>query len=371
MNPFETQKQSLPTRRLSLAFSPQWRLWLALSLWLPQLLGGGTETRFRLTQNHLDLRIRYDAGATNPVTLVNRDGDTRTDYLPNESLIVLPEATRLELPEGFETFGPAGAPLWVLQQSPVSEQPFLGISTEGLPTGVFQGTAQLRLLQLGGPGQFFAWQATEFGVLEIAFNSRDGVDVSDVKNLLVGSHEHLNWGFTAPGLYAVTLEASLLLTDGRRLVSPPTPIHFAVEPLPPLPPFEVWQCERFPDLTNPAIIGPNADPDADGYSNLAEFFFGSNPQTPDQHAFCGVEMTAPGDAIPYFVSPSGMTNAVTVAIASRDTLASGTLAPLSEIKVEPTAAPPGQSGSWIRWSATDTGAARRTQRFYELRLQLR
>jgi rhamnogalacturonan endolyase len=45
--------------------------------------------------------------------------------------------------------------------------------------------------------------------------------------------------------------------------------------------FGQWRVAAFPGQTDPLVIGPNADPDRDGGSNLLEYFLASNPNTAD------------------------------------------------------------------------------------------
>jgi autotransporter-associated beta strand protein len=43
--------------------------------------------------------------------------------------------------------------------------------------------------------------------------------------------------------------------------------------------FSQWIATAYPGVSNPAIIGASADPDHDGYSNLDEYFLGTDPTT--------------------------------------------------------------------------------------------
>jgi fibronectin type 3 domain-containing protein len=49
----------------------------------------------------------------------------------------------------------------------------------------------------------------------------------------------------------------------------------------PVQTFSQWIAAYFPGVTDPNIIGPNADPDGDGLTNLEEYFLGTDPAVPD------------------------------------------------------------------------------------------
>lgn len=61
-------------------------------------------------------------------------------------------------------------------------------------------------------------------------------------------------------------------------------------------PFAVWQRATFSaaELANPAISGPDADPDGDGLSNLLERYTGSAPFTANQGVFMSAPVTLEG-----------------------------------------------------------------------------
>ena len=53
-----------------------------------------------------------------------------------------------------------------------------------------------------------------------------------------------------------------------------------------------WQNRYWPGVTDPKIIGPNADPDGDGLSNLLEYALGGDPTKPDDSVLPVVGMDA-------------------------------------------------------------------------------
>lgn len=76
--------------------------------------------------------------------------------------------------------------------------------------------ADVRLLptELDGPGDFFLYITDALGVPNVYWNSADGLDDEDVAVLPPGAHTHLNWAFTEPGEYRLTLSAELDAADG-------------------------------------------------------------------------------------------------------------------------------------------------------------
>lgn len=266
--------------------SPPWRRrcgpWRAA---LAGLLAGGTALASPVvfTHQHIDLRIAYSPAAEPALQLVISDDESlpRTDHDLTNAVLVIAESARLSLPVDLPPLGNAGDPLWVIPASQNPELPYLGVSAEGNPTGVFDGPLQLLLRQVEGPGQFFLWQA-ELGGLQFLMNTRDGVDETDVYFQPVNGHSHLDWGFTTSGVYRLTFQASgRRLGETTNLLSAPATLTLHLLPLPPASPFQRWQAEHWPDAIDPAVIGPDADPDRDGWVNLWEYALGLDPTTSD------------------------------------------------------------------------------------------
>jgi anchored repeat ABC transporter substrate-binding protein len=65
-----------------------------------------------------------------------------------------------------------------------------------------------------GPGDVFAYLTGSFGDTDLYFDSSDGFDASDgydddTVSLPAEAHTHLSWAFTEPGVYSLTLDASV------------------------------------------------------------------------------------------------------------------------------------------------------------------
>lgn len=68
---------------------------------------------------------------------------------------------------------------------------------------------QLSATSLEGPGTMTAYLTESLGQPDIYFSSADGFDGRDSTTLPPAAHTHLNWAFSAPGLYKLTLRAQL------------------------------------------------------------------------------------------------------------------------------------------------------------------
>lgn len=184
-----------------------------------------------LLTDHCDLWIRYQPNETNSVSIVLRSEEDRI-FESIEVVLVVAESAQLSLPAG-TPFGDEGDPIWVLPQSQDPDLLYLGISAERIAPGVFAGAPNFRLKHVEGPGHFFSWQANEFGGLDVKMNSRDGIQEEDKATPVISSHEHLNWGFTAPGVYRVTFQLDARqVGETTNLVSEPATFTFHVLPLP-------------------------------------------------------------------------------------------------------------------------------------------
>jgi anchored repeat ABC transporter substrate-binding protein len=87
----------------------------------------------------------------------------------------------------------------------------LRVRGEGAARGATR-TSDVRLTAtaLEGPGRLAVYLTESLGQTDVYFDSADGfTDAGDTTTLPPAAHTHLNWAFSAPGIYRLTLEAAL------------------------------------------------------------------------------------------------------------------------------------------------------------------
>lgn len=202
-----------------------------------------------LTTEHVDLGLGYTA--LGGWDLHVHDEDNAAEYAPAAALLYASVAARINRPAGaqFDFIGVgAGQQFWLL---PLSQNPnvlFLGIGAEEVETGSFASYLEtdarvnqtaawmkLALREVRGPGEVSLWSNDNFGAPKVWWSSDEGgITASDAAFVVAQSHAHFNWGFTAPGLYEVDVEASAFRGPGATnpTASGVTTYHFGIEAVP-------------------------------------------------------------------------------------------------------------------------------------------
>lgn len=91
---------------------------------------------------------------------------------------------------------------------------WLGLAVRGTGGLARAEDVHLRASKLDGPGDLIVYLTGALGEPVVYFNSADGLDEKDVTVLPPAAHTHLNWAFTKPGVYRLTLSAQ---TQGKPL----------------------------------------------------------------------------------------------------------------------------------------------------------
>ncbi len=317
----------------------------------------------RIFRGHVDIQVTWTAEpppGIGSLSLALNEEEAGVVHSPSNAVVVVAEAARLSIPDGFEVFGPAGGDLWVLPQSPDPNLPYLGFSAEDLPRDYFGDRMEIRLLSVEGPGNFFLWHSDGFGGIQMAMNSKDGIESSDHVQPLVGGHDHYNFGFTANGVHDVSFEVrGIHRATGTNVVSLPQRLRFEVLPLPPSP-WADWILATFPEDPDRWLDLPQGDADSDGASNLEEFLAGTDPRAASASARLAV--SKPENGIVELRFPVVATRAASV-MATMESAPSPAGPWLSEPRF---ALNPTSTALWMR----ETLSAASTARFYRLRLQL-
>lgn len=185
-----------------------------------------------ISSGHVDIGIGYEDKAFD--LHVHQEEPLDQEFAPGEAVFAVGPASAGVSPGGaYVSFlGAAGTPVWILPTAEKEQLPFLGFGTEELTAADWSGNISLSLKAISGPGTFSIWGVSGFGAPELKMSSVNGISADDRLLLVPGSHGHFNVGFSAPGDYRVTLEASgNHLIDGLRSSDPAT-YRFQVVPEP-------------------------------------------------------------------------------------------------------------------------------------------
>jgi surface-anchored protein len=177
----------------------------------------------------LDLEVAFD-GAFEIALL---DEGAMREVEPGDALLQGLPPVKTPVPPGSEfTFlGAEGDPVWILPQAEQEGLLFLGIAGDEISGGTFQGdSVNLKLVGVRGPGNVFLYSEDGFGTPNAPFfDTADGIDGNDVFPVAVGGHSHQNWGFTAPGVYKVAVQAEgVAVAGGQTITSPVAEFTFEV-----------------------------------------------------------------------------------------------------------------------------------------------
>jgi surface-anchored protein len=156
------------------------------------------------------------------------------EYDPADALLRVNSLAQTTVPAGspWSFLGSFGAPVWILPNTSNPGLLFLGFATEEIASGIFSNDeVTMSLRAVTGPGDFSVYNVS-LGNSTVLMNSADGFGTDSIV-FQAGTHQHFNFGFTAPGDYTIAFEASgTLLAGGTFTQSGSVDYNFAVVPEP-------------------------------------------------------------------------------------------------------------------------------------------
>ena len=200
-------------------YSVGWPLWslacfaLSLGVWGWSGTSVLAATQSVMTDGHADMGVAFSPfemeahvhggsvvdGATLPAD---------QEFEPDEVVFLVAHARVAPLDNSLNFTGAAaGASFWTLPESFTAGVPFLGISSEHLNPAEWVGDLTWTVTAVTRPaGSEFSMWVDGLAGPEVAVSTLAGLPGQFV--LPVGSHNHFNYGFSLPGLYAVSFEVS-------------------------------------------------------------------------------------------------------------------------------------------------------------------
>ena len=167
-----------------------------------------------ISQGHLDIALA--GGGEEPLSFTLRDGSTPGKTVSRESgsfALEVPDTAKAN-PKGAIRDALPGKPetLWTLPQSQKKGLPWPGFSTEHLAPGTLDAgsTVEVSINDFTGPGRMLAWHES-LSDIKVELDSGDR---SKKLTYPLNSHDHLAYGFDAPGYYTVQYRVTGTTADG-------------------------------------------------------------------------------------------------------------------------------------------------------------
>ncbi|MCC5838912.1 MAG: choice-of-anchor M domain-containing protein [Opitutales bacterium] len=263
---------------------------------------GDVAGRLVMGQGHLDMDFDYTAEAGWVLRHRHEDKGIRSF---GEGLIFVrdgafpAEGSRITRPEDgqWAFLGvAAGEPFWFLPASERDGIVWPGMAAEhtdlsllaaweaGDPRRTAQATRWIAVDLVGvrftgeGTGHLAMW-VTDIGGAPLVFWSTAAPHPAGNRYLMAaGSHNHMAWAFSAPGVYEVDVRASTVLADGTVSESAVDTLVFVVGATPDPLRYQEWAALRFSAQERDAgKADPAADPMGTGVPNLLAFASGGEP----------------------------------------------------------------------------------------------
>ena len=167
---------------------------------------GHADIRTEFTGGRIELKWGLDVGAVLNGTRL----DSSLQVNPSDVYARVSDDAKFTTSSSIDFLGnTAGADIWILPFNNDPDLPFLGTNSESLANLNPPLTSNsLQLVGFNGPGNFALWQTGPFGDPRVLFRTNDGLRNPDIINPDIGSHAHYNWGFTAEGVYDLTILAT-------------------------------------------------------------------------------------------------------------------------------------------------------------------
>lgn len=252
---------------------------------------------------HADVNVTWHPGTETFSAGFRTDdeiGVPPVQFGPEDALAYLPPTGRRVRAESsgeqFDFQGPHGGTYWLFPSSASTSNNnqtlYLGFSAYGVPRDgtfvndrIYWTVHAVENLTTPAANAFYGYSVAA-GTVNMQLTLDPAYPGSEMVMLGEG-HTHLNLIFRAPGMYRVwfTVRGTLAAT-GEEVSGEPMPVYFGIEQWE-IPgaflTYASWKDGVFTEAqaADPAISGPSADPDGDGFDNLEEYAFGGDPLVAD------------------------------------------------------------------------------------------